>query len=218
MLIENNTVAAHNQMINSSVLSFLGDPNATKKVLVVGNSITRHGPKADIGWDRDWGMAASAPEKDYVHLLYSMLVENGQDVLMRIKQCAEWEWNFRDENILHNYDDDRAFDADIVVFRLGENVAKDNKPFFKEGMKKFIEHICPNGKVLFTTCFWKNPIIDEAIEAVARERGEICIDCEFSKDEKNMAIGEFEHSGVAHHPSDAGMEAIAKAIFEQLKN
>ncbi len=219
MLIENNTVAAHNQMINSSHVSFFGDPKATNRILVVGNSIARHGPNAEIGWgNRDWGMAASAPEKDFVHLLYSMLCFDGQDVFMRVSQCAEWEWNFRDENILSHYDDDRAFNADIVVFRLGENIAKDNKPFFKDGMKNFVEHICPNGKVLFTTCFWKNPIIDEAIEEVARERGEICIDCGFSKDEKNMAIGEFEHRGVAHHPSDAGMEKIAKAIFEQLKN
>lgn len=219
MLIENNTVAAHDQMINSSHVSFFGDPKVTKRILVVGNSITRHGPNAEIGWgNRDWGMAASAPEKDFVHLLYSMLKDDGQDVFMRVSQCAEWEWNFRDEKILNDYDDDRAFNADIVVFRLGENIAKDNKPFFKDGLKSFIEHICPNGKVLFTTCFWKNPIIDEAIKSLADERGEDCIDCGFSVDEKNMAIGEFEHRGVAHHPSDAGMEKIAKAIFEQLKN
>ena len=72
MLIENNTVAAHDQMINSSHVSFFGDPKVTKRILVVGNSITRHGPNAEIGWgNRDWGMAASAPEKDFVHLLYT---------------------------------------------------------------------------------------------------------------------------------------------------
>ena len=219
MLIENNTVAAQGQMKNSSHVSFLGDPNATKRILVVGNSITRHGPNAEIGWgNRDWGMAASAPEKDFVHLLYSMLQSDGQDIFMRVSQCAEWERNFRDETILSNYDEDRAFNADIVVFRLGENVAKDNKPFFQNGMRKFVEHICPNGTVLFTTCFWENPIIDDAIEQIANERGEICIDCGFSVDEATMAIGEFEHKGVAHHPSDAGMEKIAKAIFEQLKS
>ena len=39
------------------------------RVLILGNSITRHGPKADIDWHTNWGMAASALEKDFAHIL-----------------------------------------------------------------------------------------------------------------------------------------------------
>lgn len=218
MLIEKNTVSAKNQMVNATEdLSFLGDENAKIKILVVGNSITRHGPNKEIGWERDWGMAASEPEKDYVHLLYAMLTETGKDVFMRISQCADWEVNFRKEDSLDKYQEDREFQADIVVFRLGENVAEADRPYFKEPLKQFIEYICPTGKVVYTTCFWENPIIDQAIQAVALERGEICINGCFSKEEKNMALGQFTHGGVAMHPSDAGMEEIAKAIFMVLQ-
>ena len=218
MLIEKNTVSAKNQMVNATEdLSFLGDENAKIKILVVGNSITRHGPNKEIGWERDWGMAASEAEKDYVHLLYAMLTETGKDVFMRISQCADWEVNFRKEDSLDKYQEDREFQADIVVFRLGENVAEADRPYFKEPLKQFIEYICPTGKVVYTTCFWENPIIDQAIQAVALERGEICINGCFSKEEKNMALGQFTHGGVAMHPSDAGMEEIAKAIFMVLQ-
>ena len=217
MLIDKNTVPSENQMVNSQYISFLGNPNAKKRILVVGNSITRHGPREEIGWSGDWGMAASAPEKDFVHRLYDMLCKDGQDVFMRVSQCANWERGFLSDNALSAYDGDRDFGADIVVFCLGENVQKEDKPYFKEHMKKFVNHICTRGKVIFTTCFWENLIVDDAIKEVALERNEACVDRCFSKDEKNMALGLFEHEGVAGHPSDEGMENIAKAIFNQTK-
>ena len=215
--IKDNTVSAVNQMVNSSLVYHLGNPTAKTRVLVVGNSITRHGPRKEIGWDRDWGMAASAPEKDYVHRLFTMLAEAGQDVFMRVSQCADWEMNLQEETILSNYEEEKTFNADIVVFRLGENVPDRNKPYFEEKMQEFLTHICPNGKVVYTTCFWANNLIDEAIQRVALSREEICINACFSTDKKNMALGQFAHEGVSKHPSDEGMEEIAQAIFAVVK-
>ena len=218
--IKNNTVDATNQMVNvSSIVSYMGDKNAPLKILVVGNSITRHGPKPEIGWERDWGMAASTPEKDYVHLLYAKLCAAGVNPYMMIRQASGWEIGFLNENILDKFAEERAFDADIVVYRLGENVKKDTKYAFREKLEAFINHICPRGKVVFTTNFWENEIVDDAIRDLAAKRGEVCVDicCE---GEEQTAIGLFEHKGVAMHPGDKGMEMIAErvagAILEML--
>ena len=219
--IKNNTVDASNQMVNvSSIVSYMGDKNAALKILVVGNSITRHGPKAEIGWDRDWGMAASAPEKDYVHQLYAKLCEADVNPYMMIRQASGWEIGYLSEDILDKFADERAFDADIVVYRLGENVKKDTKYAFREKIEEFIGHICPRGKVVFTTCFWKNEIVDDGIRDLAVVRGDVCVDigCE---GEEQTAIGLFAHKGVAMHPGDKGMEMIADrvatAILAELK-
>ena len=210
--IKNNTVDATNQMVNaSSTLSYMGNENAPLKILVVGNSITRHGPKAEIGWERDWGMAASAPEKDYVHLLYQKLRAAGVDPYMMIRQAAGWEVGILSEDILDKFEGERAFDADIVIYRLGENVKKDTKYAFREKLEAFIEHIAPRGKVIFTTCFWKNEIVDDSIRDLAAKRGEVCVDIVCTAEDQ-MALEPFAHKGVAMHPGDKGMEMIAERV------
>ena len=217
--IKENTVSAENQMKNSSYLSFLGNEGAGVRVLIVGNSITRHGPKADIGWNADHGMAASAPEKDYVHRLYEKLTGIGKDVCFRIRQCAEWEMNLREKDILNRYNEEISFNADVLVFRLGENVSSENVPYFYDALKKFVKHIVSDGcKIIFTTCFWRNNGIDSAIRAFACEIGAPCVELgDLGDDSAMKATGLFSHSGVAAHPGDKGMEEIAERIFNVLK-
>ena len=210
--IKNNTVDASNQMVNvSSIVSYMGDKPAPLKILVVGNSITRHGPKPDIGWERDWGMAASAPEKDYVHLLYAKLRAAGVSPFMMIRQASGWEIGYLNEGILDKFAEERAFDADIVIYRLGENVKKETKYAFREKLEAFINHICPRGKVVFTTNFWKNEIVDDGIRDLAAKRGEPCVDIVCTAEDQ-MALEPFDHKGVAMHPGDKGMEMIAEKL------
>jgi len=52
------------------------EETALNKVLIIGNSITYHPPDFSIGWDANWGMAASRPELDYVSLLTDLLRKN----------------------------------------------------------------------------------------------------------------------------------------------
>lgn len=217
-IIKENTVSAEGQMDNASLISFLGDENAKTRILVVGNSITRHGPKADIGWERDWGMAASAPERDFVHRLYTKIKESGKDVFMRISQCADWEVNIADGNYFLIKKADKDFGADVIVFRLGENVSEENKPLFKTEAEKFIAYLKgENVKMIFTTCFWKNEIVDDSIRELAEEYNSPLVELgDLGDDSEMRATGQFEHTGVAAHPSDKGMENIAERIYKVL--
>ena len=215
-----NTVSAENQLGGESLTS-RGNAKKGLKVLFVGNSITKHGYKADIGWYGDWGMAASCEENDYVHRTVAMLEERYGEIDFYIAQCALWERNYdRTEEVLNeSYSDARDFSADIVVIRIGENMPKGSapacKPQFAEMIKFFASN--PNAKVIVTDSFWRNDARDGMIREIAEENGYVfCHLCDLELDESNMAIGLFEHKGVAKHPSDKGMEMIAKRIFESI--
>ena len=62
------------------------------KMLFLGNSITLHGPAPEIGWTGDWGMAASAREKDYVHqLLDRVSKSSGGTPKVMVRNIADFD-------------------------------------------------------------------------------------------------------------------------------
>ena len=67
-------------------------PSAIRRILFLGNSITLHGPKPDIGWTGNWGMAASSEDKDYVHLVTSALAQHtGSTPQIMVRNIADFE-------------------------------------------------------------------------------------------------------------------------------
>jgi hypothetical protein len=215
--IEENTVSAENQMKNSAETSYLGSSNAKTRILVLGNSITRHAPCEEIGWHGDWGMAASCEANDFVHRLYEKCAD--KDVLMMIRQASYWERHFADSDILTNFQAEKEFGADILIFRLGENVGRDvDEKLFFEKLKEFLNFLSkPTTKLLLTNCFWKHPIVDTCIHKYVEEYNATLVDLNrLGEQDEMMALDKFEHKGVAMHPGDKGMEAIATAIFEKI--
>ena len=193
-----------------------------KKILFVGNSITWHAPLEKIKWQGDWGMAASSKENDYVHKTVSFLDEKYGKVDFAIAQVSEWESGTPDASkfLRDNFADILDYKADVIVIRVGENIPKDAAPackaYFEDMVKYFVNGT--DAKVVVTDSFWRNDARDEMVREIADERGYVyCKLSDLEEDERTMALGQFEHRGVSLHPSDFGMEMIAKRIFETIK-
>ncbi len=222
-----NTVPGVKQLQENEYLRFKAAPEAVKKVLIVGNSITRHAPKADIGWYGDWGMAASEPEKDYVHLVEKGLAKRFGAISLCVAQAAEWESHEHAEKgrILAEYYQPAAdFAADIVIVRIGENIdiSKTNVQELAEDFAEMIRFFGgkrPGVQVILTGLFWWFPEHEKAVALVAEQEGyPFVVLKDLGIDDQMTAKGLFEHEGVAGHPGDLGMQKIAERILEAIES
>ena len=194
--------------------------NCDMKILFLGNSITLHSPAPDIGWTGNWGMAASSEENDYVHRLESMLAAAGYNPIIRIRNVAEFE---RDPAGISSdyFDDDLAFAPDVVILRICENNPAEKQEAFAAAYEELICRFRTNTDctVIAVGPFWENNDMERLLRDAADRGGAVWLSLSsLHGDLTYQAVGQFEHSGVASHPSDKGMQAIAEIIFEGMKN
>lgn len=196
------------------------------KVLFLGNSITLHGPKADIEWGGNWGMAATAAEKDYVHLVTQALeTRSGSVPEVMVKNIADFERGHVAYDIARMLKEQIDFEADLIIVAIGENVpalktAEEEAAFLKAviALLRLVKGD-RDATVLVRSSFWVNPAKDTALAAACASAGGVFVDISaLGKDETNYARSEreFKHAGVANHPGDKGMAAIADAIVKSL--
>ena len=196
------------------------------RILFLGNSLTLHGPKAEIGWAGNWGMAASAQDKDYVHLLTAAIVartggrlvleptpvdgtDSAENVL-NIANILEREYATYEAARIRKQLDWRA---SIVVLQCGENVPSEG--FDVEAFHKSLQAMLNDLKVssnpqIFVTgnILWGNPGLDEIKRKVCEEDPVHRTFVDISAYQTNIAA-----NGLSGHPSDAGMKLIADTLF-----
>lgn len=196
------------------------------RILFLGDSITQHAPKENLGWSGTWGMAASSQDKDYVHQFLARLdkIQNGATPTVWI--AAEGGGKVTDKIPLIPHLSD--FHADLAVIQLGEN---DNQDVSENGFQKpygqllqAIREGNPKARIL---CFgvWGppkgNPIKDAMIREECRKYGASFVDMRsVNAENANRAATEklFSHPGVAWHPGDRGMSAYAEALWRVFSN
>lgn len=203
-------------------------PADIRRILFLGNSITLHGPKPDIGWDGNWGMAARSEDKDYVHLVTAALAQHtGAQPEIMVKNIAGFERNYATYDVDREMKDFFAFDPDLVVLAIGENVpalsSEEAKTQFQAAVTGILR--CALAKrqplVVVRSGFWPNAAKDEVLRQACQEAGGIFVDAgPIGRDPANAARSErsFSHDGVAAHPGDRGMKAIAEVLVEAVLN
>ena len=216
--ILNNDVCPLNQ--TDGKFKIYNAKNSNLKILFIGNSITLHEPAPKIGWNNNFGMAASSEENDYVHQVIKGLNVKYGSVSYAVCNASDWEFNFYDEELLKKFLPLRNFNADIIVFRIGENVNREmlGKYDYAKYFEKFVKSLIKDDtKIIVTNTFWAYDLISNPMEKVAKQNGYVFVNIsDLGFKDENKAIGLFEHAGVASHPGDLGMKRIAERILKVL--
>ncbi len=194
-----------------------------KTVLIIGNSITHHTPAPEKGWFGDWGMAASDSTKDYVHLLQDKIKKINPEVNVHYTGGgALFERDYAFYNPKEIYGEFLALGPDLVILRIGENVA-DSAVFqndFEGAFSTLVRYFegIDHRPVICVGSFWRRPNTSLLMKKVASNLGHSYIDLQdLSRNASRQAFSEFEDSGVGSHPNDRGMADIADRIWTRIE-
>lgn len=201
----------------------------TIKVLVLGNSLVWHPPAKSVHWEGNWGMAASAKNKDLVHQLDKLLNTKFNKPVKVTFDNVNFNHNLvKLEHIDKNYNFSRlekhlVTKPDIVIMRVGDNVkpaTRKNRKIWKTKYNKFIHCLNRHKPVLISTGSWyPNHKVSKIIRDAAVKTNTVYINLHhIFKDKSNHASHErdFKTEAVGSHPGDKGMKAIAVLLFKTI--
>jgi len=207
------------------------------KILFLGNSITLHPPLIERGWKGNWGMAASAPDKDYVSLLTARIRELTATPLPLVRvdpsrKSADGLPNLGDANVVNiaeilerqyaSYDSAKLraqLDArpDLVVLQFGENVRMDSfdAAKFTASLKQLVGDLqkTSNPTIIITSqIYGPNAQLDQIKQQLVAEDPARRTFVDLSGFRADPS-----YNGFLDHPSDRGMQYLADTLFEAIK-
>lgn len=209
-------------LMGSTALSQAADCDKSKNCLfVIGNSITQHGPSSAIGWQGEWGMAASGADKDFVAQLLKLLnhdTTSGASWAAHKESGGELERHPATFQVTDEMTR-LARQSAMVVVEVGDNVDTDKTPLpmFAHAYSQSLDALKPQAGVLAClSTWWPSAEKDKLIKERCEQAGGVFVDISsIARSPKSIARNErtIAHDGVGAHPGDAGMKAIANKIF-----
>ena len=198
--------------------------NPVREVAVIGNSITHHSPAPSIDWAGYWGMAATAPEKDFFHILEKRLstwLADRQAEPPRFSICK----GCVTEKDFSSWQTDPVKGADILIIELGDNFRRcenfePEKNFISlyTNMLRDFQGANPKQRI-FCVGSWGDNSVSAWIQTACERTGAHFVSvADLMADPTNRAKseGHFTHGGVNWHPGDKGMAAIADTLFNHI--
>jgi hypothetical protein len=181
------------------------------RVLFSGNSLTCHGPMAGVRAHYG-GMAASVPEGDFVHGFVHLL--NPELKPRSVEPLINAAGTMRE--LLAGAEDLIGPPPDIVVIQGGENEPWDAA--FPAAYETYVTALAarcaPGGRVLVLDD-WYSAEKSACGREIAQRHSWTWINLHALRlvPAHTGDAGHFRHDGVASHPNDAGMAAIAHELI-----
>lgn len=182
-----------------------------RRVMFIGNSLTIHQPSAALDWTPTWGMAATQPDRDYVHRV-QLGIAARQGSIPEIAVIGA-DIPRPDANLEQKI---RAFDPDLIIIQMGNNAATstplaDWRPIYQQIAS------ATSGQIIVVGLWATTP--DDIRELYAMQMateiaaGFVPIWDIYSGATTGGADGIYTDPGVLWHPGDLGMQLIAERIM-----
>ncbi len=185
------------------------------RILFIGDSLTLHGPAKGV-WDDHCGMAASSLEKDFAHLFATRVQRDLAPRPVAVYHAATGKL----AAMLDKLKAQPGIRPHLVVFQGGENDKFDDA--FRRDYREliaFYRRAKVDGKPVKAIVLgdWYNAKKGVFDKTVADANGYPFIDL-YAIHQRPGTFGNagpYNHPGVASHPNDTGMKAIADALYAE---
>lgn len=185
-------------------------PAPPLRIAVIGNSLVRHGPSEAIGWTGNWGMAATAEDVDFSHVLArGVATATGRDVDLAIIPAASFE-SHPDE-----FDMEMLPSADLYVLRLGDNVHMSADEFAPHYLRMAVSLKARAGRLVCVGMWYRNDEMDAVMRAGCDAAGGAWVPISDMSPSPGYIAGaqRFANYAVASHPGDEGHAEIARRLL-----
>lgn len=204
-------------------------PVVPKKALFIGNSLL-------LGFGQ-FGMCASNAQSDYYyHVTQAILAKNASFTASKVggTSLESVTSDSAQDTAYANISSKLSSDLDLVVIQLSDNTNGSESIAYLTtggGAKRLLTKIrtaCPKARVVWAAAWYSTTAKLTAIQQACADTGCVFVDFSDLRTAENQgAIGNtitypdgststVEASGVASHPGDKGMKAIAQRILDKL--
>jgi hypothetical protein len=193
------------------ILCLGGCGASSPNLVVIGNSITWHIADPSIGWNGNWGMAASAEDRDFAHVTAASL------------HLPVTAFNLASlERLQPRSAEDKAAalasvnEGSIVVVELGDNAVYSDPGRFREAYNLLLADLHPRALYCLST-FWEKPWLDQIIQRGCEAYGGTYVyigDIYRDPSNPDYKTVTFADSAVQGHPHDWSMAQIADRVVK----
>lgn len=175
-------------------------------------------------------MAASTKETGWVYLFEQVLKTKQPDATFTGLNIYDWEVDYLNVNLSELLDSELSEDADLVIFRAGENNSNvTSQSEYEQGIERLIQYVinrCHSATIIMTSLFWHNTLKENAIRNVALKYGFTYIYTE-SVGDNRCRMGDYTkggdgelhpitNNGVAGHMNDIGFSQWVSILSKAL--